>query len=598
MIALNSILYEIEIPLTLDTQVARFSQEAYAGSVIEMWVFDSFERRQAAQKQLAQTDVTARIRCAYKPLLHAFLEEIDLEGAREIIITYPTVKDVAEDRFLLECYPVADLIGGVPVRFNRGARVDGSALFFYRVEVRGIAPNTRVYDVAAPNGFSTRRGGEHVLSNQGWLRVTSLHTPALSITEPLETEMETAFQGILSVFDKIPMEGSGPFFDRADIRVEAPFFDHPLPAGTECISTSEAMHEDIYFSVLELLNIRRGKDATDRTFEPGQLVPVTVPNMAAARVRIEITDDPELAKDAGSGTTTKPVSRNDLEVAEKWLEPKAIKAHLDILGGESFTAQSRRGRPVWGQFIEGSGPGVVISAGQHSNETSGVIGALRAAYALRDNGSTRFAVSPLNNPDGYALFRELSETQPHHMHHAARYTASGSDLEYTGPKLEHEIRLIAKQKTQTDLHLNLHGYPAHEWTRPFSGYVPYGFDTWSIPKGFCLILRVTREQRALGEAILDAAVDALARDEDVMALNTEQLARYSTYVPVRDFEIRRNVPVFIAEVADDVFSITIITEAPDETIYGEAFITAHRAQMKVVLAATETYQTHLAGSLL
>ena len=57
------------------------------------------------------------------------------------------------------------------------------------------------------------------------------------------------------------------------------------------------------------------------------------------------------------------------------------------------------------------------------------------------------------------------------MHHAARYTALGDDLEYRvkGALYEKEIRHKAREISQAQLHINLHGYPSHERTRPLSG---------------------------------------------------------------------------------------------------------------------------------
>lgn len=70
---------------------------------------------------------------------------------------------------------------------------------------------------------------------------------------------------------------------------------------------------------------------------------------------------------------------------------------------------------------------MLISGGQHANETSGVVGALRSAQALQARENTgnkaHFALIALENPDGYALHRELCSQHPHHMHHAARYSA-------------------------------------------------------------------------------------------------------------------------------------------------------------------------------
>ena len=61
--------------------------------------------------------------------------------------------------------------------------------------------------------------------------------------------------------------------------------------------------------------------------------------------------------------------------------------------------------------------------------------------ALVDQG-THFALIALENPDGYALHRELRAHAPEHMHHAARYTALGDDVEFReqAPFFEREAR--------------------------------------------------------------------------------------------------------------------------------------------------------------
>ncbi|NWM44847.1 peptidase M14, partial [Escherichia coli] len=82
----------------------------------------------------------------------------------------------------------------------------------------------------------------------------------------------------------------------------------------------------------------------------------------------------------------------------------------------------------------------------------------------------------------------------------ARYTALGDDLEYRTAAQPHEkaIRFEAQRLSGARLHINLHGYPAHEWTRPLSGYMPRGFAMWTLPKGFFLIMRYQHgwEERA------------------------------------------------------------------------------------------------------
>ena len=78
-----------------------------------------------------------------------------------------------------------------------------------------------------------------------------------------------------------------------------------------------------------------------------------------------------------------------------------------------------------------------------------MVGALRAAPILRDCG-IRFAVIPQENADGYALHNALRVNNPRHMHHAARYTALGDDLQYriAEPFYDKSTRLEAFRRTQ------------------------------------------------------------------------------------------------------------------------------------------------------
>ena len=77
------------------------------------------------------------------------------------------------------------------------------------------------------------------------------------------------------------------------------------------------------------------------------------------------------------------------------------------------------------------------------------------------------------------------------MLHASRYSALGDDIAYRerAPFFERDGRHQAHAISGAQLHINLHGYPAHEWTRPLSGYLPRHFELWTIPKGFFLVLR-------------------------------------------------------------------------------------------------------------
>src|SRR5690606_21414088 len=238
---------------------------------------------------------------------------------------------------------------------------------------------------------------------------------------------------------------------------------------------------------------------------------------------------------------------------------------------------------------------MMISSAQHANESSGVVGALRAAQQLMTRSNVHFTISPLENPDGYELHRRLCAVNPKHMHHAARYTAMGDDLEYrnAGEPGEKAIRIKAQALTGAKLHVNLHGYPSHEWTRPFSGYIPRGFDMWTLPKGFFLVVRHQIGWTEQATKLLDHVTRHLATVDGLLQHNDAQIALFERHAGETGFHIINGFPCLIA--ADDSYAmpITLITEYPDETIYGESFIQAHTAHMETVLAAYEALQKHI-----
>ena len=267
-----------------------------------------------------------------------------------------------------------------------------------------------------------------------------------------------------------------------------------------------------------------------------------------------------------------------------------VALELNHVSGQRFEATSVQGRAVQGVYHHGSGPAVLISGAQHANETSGVVGALRAAQQLSQRPDAHFALIPLENPDGYALHQALCRQAPRHMHHAARYTALGDDLEYrdAAPFHEQEARQQALELSGAHLHINLHGYPAHEWTRPLTGYIPRGFELWTVPKGFFLIVRHHTGWAAQARALTEHVCRALARNADLMAFNAAQRATYNAHAGDLPFEIIHGTACMISEVnRPGSAALTLITEFPDETIHGAPFILAHDCQTAAVLAEVD-----------
>ena len=573
-------LIETTVPRKLIAWTDRFARPQWRGAVLEGWLFEAAPARRGAEARLREAGVQARLRSAYKPLLHFFLEEVEREQLTAVTVRYPVHPRALPGRFQIESYPLAALLPNARLAF-----APGTADLHYEVALTFRDGSSRTERVFAPNREHSGAGGTILLSPTGWIRVRRQPGAEPEIDEREESMYEALFARVLQAVRDHEWPGQEPFFERLDIRVDLPGIDEPLPVGHECISTLEALHEDIYFSLLEFFQERSGRAPGDRRLQPGQIVPDVRPTGAAPRLLVTLKKfeaaAPEPAIDMGQ----------PLEAVEAALHPARVDRELARIAGARFTATSRQGRRVEAVHHAGQGAAVLVSGGQHANETSGVAGALRAAHLLQARGAN-FAVLPLENPDGYALHRELCRQHPHHMHHAARYSALGDDIEYREqpPLYERAAREQVLAASGAQLHVNLHGYPAHEWTRPLSGYLPQGFELWTIPKGFFLILRHHTGWAAEAQALVEHVSAALASVPGLAEYNARQLALYERHAGPVPFQVINGTACSVSEVNRPGAPVTMITEFPDETVDGEAFRFAHTVQMEAALAAVRAWQ--------
>ncbi|NWJ27735.1 M14 family metallopeptidase [Rhizobium sp. RM] len=566
-------IFEQSFDRCLDELVAR----AVPGQSFEAWTFDDTASRRAAESELKAKGVNARIRSAYKPLLFTFIEDIDLEGTTAIEVFYPVHQNAPANRFRLEAYPLAAMVGTARIEFI--ARADGA--FHYDVVLKRGEHEEKM-TVLAPNRVHTDVVGETNLSPTGWYRAEGDKAG-----ERLETDYERLFEAAIGAVANHDWGTHEPYFEELNIRVSHPAGDLPLPVGDEVVSLREALHEDFYFSLLEFFQKKSGRPLGDRGLKPGQIVPEIVRSEGEISVAIE----------------TRALSTGFLDGKEQGIdnaaEPVAaaqIAKLLDDVGGEAFVAVSRSGRAVNARYIKGTDAAVMISGGQHPNETTGIVGAIRAALKLRQQNGAHFTISPLENPDGYALHQRLRVDNPRHMHHAARYTALGDDLEYrteenSGQHLnEKAIRFKAQDLSGADVHVNLHGYPSHEWTRPLSGYVPRNFAMWTLPKGFFLVMRHHAGWTEQAEAMLDHVTRHLGAIPGILDYNNRQIALYEAHAGETGFRIINGFPCLSTVDDRHTVPLTLITEYPDETIYGDDFIIGHTAQMETVISAYDAWQ--------
>lgn len=608
---------------------------------LEAWTFDDEASRRKAGQLLFGKECTVKIRSAYKPLVHFFLEEADLHNLVRVRIVYPVHPECDPDRFLLEAYPLPALLPGVDIEFSAGepagklagklagkpadSTVDPETPLFYEVRMEYSDLHSETRQVFAPNRYLKDHTGNYCVASCGWLQERL--PDGIMRGGPLVTDYEEIFQSAIDTLNNHTWPSTEPFFDRLSIQVTLPAADMPLQTGEEVLSLREALHEELYFSALELFQKRTGKTQGDRTIKPGQVVPEIVsgpvPSLKIMVLPLDRHDYTSSQDSASSQDSTgggnpdserercegKPVPDShsqgqsqspipapadypDLDLLDHAPEPERIFSEVARIGGQKFEAQSYSGRRIAAVYHPGKDKAVMISGGQHANETTGIVGALRAARELATRQGSHFSVAPLENPDGYALHRLLCADNPGHMHHAARYTALGNDLEYQDDSCLYEkaIRHQAENLTGAKLHINLHGYPSHEWTRPLTGYIPRDFPAWTLPHGFFLVLRHHAGWKAQAETLVDRLTLALAQVPGLLRFTAGQLDLYNRFVKNPPFVIVNGFPCALQVREDSPVPLRLITEYPDETIHGPSFIAGHSAQKAAVLAAYEIFQ--------
>jgi len=237
-----------------------------------------------------------------------------------------------------------------------------------------------------------------------------------------------------------------------------------------------------------------------------------------------------------------------LDIVSKLSKNKTIKAYI---AGESY---EKRKIPVLEVYtplekyvslprLITFKPTLYLSGRQHANEVSATNYILRFAELLATESTYQeylkkmnFALHPLENPDGAALAYELQKITPHHSLHAGRYTSLGIDVGYqvnaSKPLLpEAKVRKNLWEKWLPDIHLNLHGYPSHEWVQQFSNYSPYLFRDYWIPRGWFAYFRsvtlpIFKDWEKAGEDIRSSIIKEFMANKNIHVSNKKFYDRY------------------------------------------------------------------------
>lgn len=191
-------------------------------------------------------------------------------------------------------------------------------------------------------------------------------------------------------------------------------------------------------------------------------------------------------------------------------------------------------------------PVLHLTARQHANEVSATNYSLLFAKLLASDRSyqdflKKFSVviQPMENPDGAALALDLWKNEPFHSLHAGRYSSLGVDIGYQvglGQPLLPEARVRARINRDwlPDIYLNLHGYPSHEWVQMFSGYSPYLFRDYWIPKGWFtyyrqLSLDIYRPYREAAEELKKILIEEMNSTPGIRHSNQKFYSRYDRW---------------------------------------------------------------------
>ena len=664
-----------------------------------------------------------RVRHAYRPALHWLLEEIEPHlpaSTRRMRISVGRAADSdgAADRWLRELYPVAELLEarrpGLVVDLDLGPEQRTPRYLVEALDDQGrrIASES----LAPPLAASPLTTGTAVPVTTGAVRVLAADEV---IAERLVASDAGAFwswfalQVIPALTGRIEPDAS-PCFHEIAVVAALSEPDERLPLDHETDSVLEALHEDVYFGLLEAFDQALASGAP-RQVNPGRILPflrgreaaearahVTVRAWGSDRIGVTtaagafvaapacdatvhlralhgrgaelqsltlVADRTEAverllwasnacpetfpgglgihlagadgaAHPTALGPFARPASATPLPARP--LHPREVVAHArawvaarpDVrlaipfesalgqplpvleLGWPAGPAVSRARRAAWK-------PTVLVSCRQHANEATST----NAAFAwltdlLHDGELLRFAnvvVHPLENPDGARLHAALCSLAPNHMHHAARYTAFGADLQ-SEPRVrgetigESRLRRDTAARWRPLLHLNNHGYPAHAWVRLQTGFVPRGFEDWSLPVGHLTIVSThgddEGEASALRTTIAQEVAGALRADVGVRRRTYAQVARSLRYRPFANvpFVYHQGFPFWLnhrprpeppAERSEPLASlaplVTVITEVPDETVAADDWLACVRAHVAVNQAVSRVLLAWLGG---
>jgi hypothetical protein len=256
-----------------------------------------------------------------------------------------------------------------------------------------------------------------------------------------------------------------------------------------------------------------------------------------------------------------------------------------------------------------------INCRHHANEVSSTNAGLTLAYllAMRPRFQeflkrVNVVINPMENVDGVAIMEEMLQLTPTDKLHAGRYSQAGREyyVEYFNPKTpygEAKVKSAIWERWLPDICVDDHGFPSHEWDQPFSGYAPFRFREWWIPRALFyfylpyLEKRRDSSRRVNSEVLKDWMIKAISKEIEIMKRNRAFSDRYLKYRQrwlKGDIQSKDPIPCLPLQKRfrrtnysyryPHITAIDFITEVADETARGKFLSTCVNAHLQTNLS--------------
>jgi len=244
-------------------------------------------------------------------------------------------------------------------------------------------------------------------------------------------------------------------------------------------------------------------------------------------------------------------------------------------------------------------PTFFINCRHHANEVSSTTAGLNLSYLLVSQPRLRaflkkanVVINPMENVDGMVILEEMLKWTPTDKLHGGRYNGAGREYygEYFNPETpfgEAKVKPAIWERWLPDICVDDHGFPSHEWEQPFSGYAPFRFREWWIPRAFFYFYLPHLEERRgssrkeNAEVLRNWITRAISKERDVLGWSQNFLERYLRYRQEwrkGDRQSRDLIPCLPLEKRfrktnysyrfPHITTVDFITEVADETAQG------------------------------